>query len=49
LLEYRTRLADIASAVRAVKVARPFAAELLLLRLHVRMAQEDVARMDAGN
>ena len=49
VLEFQTRLADIESAVRAVKVARPFAADLLLLRMHLRMAQEDVARMGAGN
>jgi hypothetical protein len=31
--------------VRLLKVARPFEFDLQLLRLHVRMAQEAVARM----
>ena len=49
LLEVQARLADIESAVRAVKVARPFATDLLLPRMHVRMAQEDMRRMDTVN
>ena len=46
-LEYQARLAEIESAVRLLKVARPFEFDLQLLRLHVRMAQEAVARMAA--
>jgi TRAP-type uncharacterized transport system substrate-binding protein len=49
VVEYHTRLADIESAVRGIKVARPFEFDLLLLRLHLGMAQEAVARMRAGN
>ncbi len=45
--EYQTRLAEIESAVRLLKVARPFEFDLQLLRIHVRMAQEAVARMAA--
>jgi hypothetical protein len=49
LLEYQMRLADIESAVRGIKVARPFEFDLLLLRMHLGMAQEAVTRMGAGN
>jgi hypothetical protein len=49
VVEYQVRLADIESAVRGITVARPFEFDLLLLRMHVRMAQEAVARMGAGN
>jgi hypothetical protein len=48
-VEYQMRLADIESAVRGIKVARPFELDLLLLRMHLGMAQEAVARMGAGN
>ena len=46
-LEYQTRLAEIESAVRLLKIARPFEFDLQLLRIHVRMVQEAVARMAA--
>ena len=48
-VEYQMRLADIESAVRGIKVARTFEFDLLLLRMHLGMAQEAVALMGAGN
>ncbi len=46
--EYQTRLAKIESAVRLLKVARPFEVDLHRLRIHLRMVQEDVSRMGAA-
>ena len=43
-VEHQARIADIESAVRLLKVARPFEVDLQLLRFHLRMVQEDVAR-----
>jgi hypothetical protein len=45
--EYQARLAEIESAVRMFKVARPFEIDLHRLRIHLRMVQEDVSRMAA--
>jgi hypothetical protein len=45
-VEYQTRIAEIASAVRLLKVARPFEVDLQRLRIHLRMVQE-VSRMGA--
>ena len=45
LVEYQTRIAEIESAVRLLKVARPFEADLHRLRVHLRMVQEDARRM----
>ena len=47
-VEYQTRIAQIESAVRLLKVARPFEADLHRLRMHLRMVQEDVSRMGAA-
>ena len=47
--EYQARLAEIESAVRLLKVARPFEVDLQRLRIHLRMAQEDIGRMGAVN
>jgi TRAP-type uncharacterized transport system substrate-binding protein len=47
LIEYQTRIAEIESAVRSLKVARPFEVDLHRLRIHLRMVQEDVDRMGA--
>src|SRR5262249_24660767 len=47
--EYQARLAEIESAVRLFKVARPFEIDLHRLRIHLRMVQEDVSRMAAVN
>ena len=44
-VEYQTRIAEIESAVRLLKVARPFEVDLQRLRIHLRMVQEDVSRM----
>ncbi len=42
LVEYQARLAEIESAVRLLKVARPFEVDLQRLRIHLRMVQEDL-------
>jgi hypothetical protein len=47
LVEYQTRIAEIEGAMRLLKVARPFEADLHRLRIHLRMVQEDVGRMGA--
>src|SRR6266568_1431065 len=47
--EYQARLAEIESAVRMFKVARPFEIDLHRLRIHLRMVQEEVSRMGAVN
>jgi hypothetical protein len=44
-LEYQTRIAEIESAVRLLKVARPFEVDLQRLRVHLRMVQEDFSRI----
>ena len=49
LVAYQTRIAEIESAVRSLKVARPFEVDLQRLRIHLRMVQEDVSRMGATN
>jgi quercetin dioxygenase-like cupin family protein len=45
--EHRTRLAEIESAVRSLKVARPFEVDLQRLKAHLRMVQENVSRLGA--
>jgi TRAP-type uncharacterized transport system substrate-binding protein len=49
LVEQQARLAEVESAVRSLKVGRSFAVDLQLLRFHVRMVQEDVARIGGAN
>jgi TRAP-type uncharacterized transport system substrate-binding protein len=46
-VEYQTRTAEIESAVRLLKVARPFEVDLQRLRIHLRMVQEEISRMGA--
>jgi TRAP-type uncharacterized transport system substrate-binding protein len=48
-VEYRTRIAEIESSVRSLKVARPFEVDLQRLRSHLRLVQEDLGRMGAVN
>jgi TRAP-type uncharacterized transport system substrate-binding protein len=48
-VEYQTRLAEIESAVRLLKVARSFEVDLQRLRIHLHMVQEGVSRMVAVN
>jgi uncharacterized protein len=48
-VEYQTRIAEIESAVRTLKVARPFEVDLQRLRIHLRMVQEDLGRIGAVN
>ena len=45
IVTYQTRIAEIESAVRSLKVARRFEVDLQRLRIHLRMAQEDISRM----
>ena len=45
-VEYQARIAEIESAVRSLKVARPFEVDLQLLRMHLRMVREDVGRVE---
>ena len=47
LCEYRARIAEVESAVRLLKVPRPFEVDLQRLKIHLRMVQEDVSRMEA--
>jgi hypothetical protein len=49
LVDCQARIAEIESAVRALRVTRPFEADLHRLRIHLRMVQEDVSRMQAIN
>jgi hypothetical protein len=46
---YQTRIAEIESAVRMLKVARPFEADLHRLRIHLRMVQKDPSQMGGGS
>jgi hypothetical protein len=45
LVEYQARLAGIESAVRMLRVARPFEVDLQRLRIHLGMVQDQVARI----
>src|SRR4029077_19986218 len=47
--EYQTRIDEIESVVRSLRVARPFEADLHRLRIHLRMVQEDLRRIVAVN
>ncbi len=46
-VEYQTRIAEIESAVRLLKVSRPFEVDLHRLRIHLRMVEEDINRLGA--
>ena len=48
-VEYQTRIAEIESSVRLLKVARPFEVDLQRLRIHLRLVKEDLGRMGAVN
>ena len=49
LQEYRARISEIEAAVGPLKVARPFEVDLQRLKIHVRMIQEDIGRLEAVN
>ena len=49
VVEYQTRLTEIESAVRSLKVAYPVEVDLQRLRIHLHMAQEDLNRIGAVN
>ena len=44
--EYQMRIVEIESAVRTLKVARTFEVDLHRLRVHLRMVQEDLSRLE---
>ena len=48
LAEHRARLSKIESAVRTLKVAPPLEIDLHRLRIHLRMVQEDIGRIQAN-
>jgi uncharacterized protein len=48
-VEYQARLAEIESAVRSLRLPRRFEVDLQRLRVHLRMVQEEVARLGAVN
>jgi hypothetical protein len=47
LIKHQTRINEIEAAVRLLKIARPFEADLHRLRIHLRMVREDLSRMGA--
>jgi len=47
LVGYQRRLAELAAAVRSLRVARPFEVDLQRLRIHLRMVEEEMSRMEA--
>jgi len=47
--EYGARISEIESAVQRLKVARRFEVDLQRLRIHLRMVQEDIDRLEAVN
>ena len=48
-LESQKRITAIESAVRSLRVARPFEADLHRLRVHLRMVQADLSRMGVAD
>jgi len=46
--DYQARVAHIESAVRSLKVGRPFEVDLHRLKVHLRMVRDDVDRMKAA-
>ena len=44
IADYQARIAEIESAVRLLKVGRPFEVDLHRLMIHLRMVQEDINR-----
>jgi hypothetical protein len=47
LVEYRRRIAEIKSTVQSLKAPRPYEVDLHRLRVHLRMVEEEVNRMEA--
>jgi hypothetical protein len=45
-VEYQTRIAEIESSVRLLKVARPFEVDLQRLRIHLRLVKEDLVKWE---
>jgi uncharacterized protein len=45
--EYQKQLAEIEAAVRSLKVARPYEVDAHRLRVHLRLAQEELKQMEA--
>ncbi len=48
-VEFQARIAEIESAVRSLRLPRRFEVDLQRLRVHLRMVQEDIARLRAVN
>jgi hypothetical protein len=49
LIKHQTRINEVEAAIRLLKIARPFEADLHRLRIHLRMVREDLRRMGAVN
>src|SRR5207248_881573 len=49
LMEYQARIAEIESAAHSLRLPRRFEVDLQRLRVHVRMVQENIARLRAFN
>jgi hypothetical protein len=44
--ECQSRLGEIESVIHSLKVARPFEVDLQRLKIHLRMVQEEIARLE---
>jgi hypothetical protein len=49
LSECHSRLGEIESAIHSLKVVRPFEVDLQRLKIHLRMVQEEIGRLEMGN
>jgi hypothetical protein len=49
LSECQSRLGEIESVIRSLKVARPFEVDLQRLKIHLRMVQEEIGRLELAN
>jgi uncharacterized protein len=49
LSERQSRLGEIDTVIRSLKVARPFEVDLQRLKIHLRMVQEEIGRLELAN
>jgi uncharacterized protein len=49
LSECHSRLGEIESVIRSLRVARPFEVDLQRLKIHLRMVQEEIGRLELAN
>jgi hypothetical protein len=49
LSDCQSRLGEIESVIRSLKVARPFEIDLQRLKIHLRMVQEEIGRFSSGH